>query len=199
MAYPARAVAQGERASSLITSEINLSEIVSRVTAEQIESIAVEVATTATDHVGLKPKARIFNIVLEKKGSTANSEDRFIASVLKQGLEMTIKANKPVVFTDEEQKRLQAKLLGPMKQAITEAFSIPDKFLNEGIQWTLSEQNPCGILETAAEEAALVIEEIHVPSSYRLSLTLNEGDNAFCLTASSDGIEFEKKQLAALI
>ncbi len=110
-----------------------------------------------------------------------------------------MESEKTQFLSDEQAERFQEEALRPVEAAISDSFSEPDEFLEDGTRFHLSEYRPMGFLAETAEEIGLELTVLDVPPKYcvRLkldkALTQEKSDLVFALTEESDKVEFSRK------
>lgn len=102
-------------------------------------------------------------------------------------------------FSEEDYGKFYMAILGPLKDLISEKFSMPSSFLERGLYDRLSDYRPEGILAKTAREIGINLDSKHVPLRYDIHLILDKALSqkhatlVFSLTEKSDGVEFSKR------
>lgn len=172
-------------------SKRQLAEWIKGLNAESIKMLSLKIGGAIVKHIGKDPKLKIELFVQlaktqRKSKKTHFLEEQIIASPLIKGL------GKEVKFIDHITPFIQ--------QKITEDFATASLFLEYGTPFSLSDEEPCGILLDAAEKIGLSITQNEVPKNYRIKLAMNfeeSNDSGFVLSLSEtcDGVEFQRELL----
>lgn len=172
-------------------SKKQIAEWIKGMDAESIKILSLKVGGTIAKHIGEDPKRKIelyaqLAKTQRKSKKTHFLEEKTIASALIVGLGEQVK------FIDN--------IVPFVQQKITEDFATPSLFLEYGTPFSLSDEEPCGILLDTAEKIGLKITEDQVPKKYRIKLAMdfessNENKIVFSLSETCDEVEFQRELL----
>ncbi len=175
-----------------------LQDKISKIDAWQIELIGLAIVNQILPNLGSDGKARVEQRVLEMTGKLAELSMFELATLMVAPF-LEIKEKDPLRLSKEKLALFGHALLVPVRQAITQALSIPIDFLDRGLRFQLSETVPTKILEESAEKIGIKITADDVPFNYCITLNLDKGLShkystlVFSLTQTCGGAEFSKR------
>jgi len=207
------------------------------INAQQIHLIGKEISKNIFNSIGPIGKARIDQIVMEKKGEVPAIGSitplqrqllTYVSMSLKKGnkqsspeehgknvpengsmtpLERRIIADLVTSYKKENKQfnpeehgeRFLSIVLSPVEDAIKDSFSRPEWFLDNGIEFQISDNKPVGVLKKTAEEIDIIMGVNDVPTNYYIHLQLDKelaqkgSELVFALIQKSEGVEFSNK------
>jgi hypothetical protein len=113
-----------------------------------------------------------------------------------------IKKEEAPFQSDIDMARFMQIALWPVIKKITDSFSTPLSFLEDGLEFQISDNGPMGFVKETAEKFNIEITLDDIPRKYFVTLKLDENltnytneksDLIFVLTEESEGIEFSKR------
>lgn len=175
-----------------------LVRMVSSVTAEQIELIGFRIGDRIGNNLGMLPKARIDEIVNQKRGIPLTGPEKFLMMLQNDAVEAAVQRGDQKLLSEEKHHSFVMQICFDIKEKIAESFSTPVNFIDQGIQFSLFKYEPEGILKKTAESLEIEILPIYAPQNYfiefKVDIALSNQQQAlvFSVIEKSRDIEFDR-------
>lgn len=160
----------------------------------RIELFAEKIAKTLAKSLGTVAKTHIAHRVMEKSGVLEPSIE-----VLDHIVKLRKAQGRLEFFSKDSLEQFIQSINSPLQSVLAKSFSNPNKFLESGVLFQLSDEQPFGILKTIGEPMSSRMTMLVVPSQYYIflkldpSLSQEKSTLAFSLTETSRDVEFSKE------
>ena len=176
----------------------SLEETIRKITAHQIELIGSTIANRILFNLGTARQYFIAQNIRLKEEAPLSQPELLLMQVQQTAAKIELE-KRGINFLSQEKAAifLQAILL-PIKEDIAKALSSPEVFLEYGLEFSLSDYEPVGILADTAKQTGIQINITHVPPKYCTTLRLDKALSqkqsklVFTLTETSMDTEFSK-------